>query len=169
MLKSKFMPTIVLSAICIVVALILAVVNLVTAPAIAKALENKTNEALLEVLPDGERFNKIDIAGLPSEITSAYKAETGGYVFQMTVTGYKAELIIICGINADGKIAGTKYLSSNETLGAEDKLESMYIGKDLNDYTSVDMISGATMTSNGYRIAIGAALEAYEVLKGGAK
>ncbi len=169
MFKSKFMPTVVLSAICIVVALILAAVNLVTAPAIAEALEKKTTDALLEVLPNGVSFEKIDTAGLPSEVTAAYKAESGGYVFQMTVTGYKSGLIIMCGLDENGKISGAKYLSSSETLGAENQLGDMYIGKDKSDYSSVDTISGATMTSNGYKNAVRAALEAYEILTGGKK
>ncbi len=169
MFKNKFMPTVVLSAICIVVALILAAVNLITAPAITEALEKKTNEALLEVLPDGVSFEKTDTIGLPSEVTAAYRAESGGYVFQLTVTGYKSGLIIMFGIDENGKIAGAKYLSSSETLGAENKLGEMYIGSDSSDYASVDVISGATMTSNGYKNAVRAALEAYEILKGGEK
>ena len=38
---------------------------------------------------------------------------------------------------------------------------------DISDYSSVEVISGATMTSNGYKSAIGAALESFKILTGG--
>jgi len=167
MKKNNLMPTIVLSAICICVVAILALVNIFTAPVIKENQEKKTNEALLEVMPDGISFEKVeDISKLPDCVTGAHKSVNGGYVFTMNVSGYKTGLIVVCGVNSEGTVTGAKYIQSNETLGAENGLGDKYIGKTLSDYTSVEIISGATMTSKGYQNAIGAALESFKILTG---
>ena len=168
MLKNKLMPTVVLSAICICVVAVLAVVNIFTSPVIQANQDEKAQEALLEVMPEGVSFESVaDLSELPTEVTAAYKSASGGYVFQVTVTGYKSGLIIMCGIDADGNITGAKYIQSSETLGAENELGAKYVGKNMTDYESVDTISGATLTCKGYKQAIGAALKSYEILKGG--
>ena len=168
MSKSKLMPTVVLSVICIIVVALLAVINLFTAPQIKENQEKKLQDALLEVMPDGVSFEEVsDTAALPESVTAAYKSANGGYVFQAKVKGYKTGLVIVCGVNADGKVTGAKYIKSNETLGAESILGEKYIGADISDYSSVEVISGATMTSNGYKTAVSAALESFKILTGG--
>ena len=170
MRNNKLMPTIVLSVICICVVAILALVNVFTAPVIEKNLEEKTQAALLEVMPNGGTFEELsDIAGLPAEVTAAYSSSNGGYVFQMSVKGYKTGLVIMCGVDADGNITGAKYIKSSETLGAENELGAKYVGKNAGDYENVDTISRATLTCKGYKQAIGAALNAFDILKGGEK
>ena len=170
MLKSKLMPTVVLSAICLYAVAILAVVNIFTAPAIKKNQEEKTRQALLEVMPDGGSFEKIDdISGLPEEIVEAYASQNGGYVFKMEVKGYKTGLVVICGVDQNGNITGTKHIESSETLGAESKIAGSFVGKNILNYSSVDTITGATLTCNGYKQAIGAALQAHEIMTGGGK
>ena len=106
MLKSKLMPTIMLSAICIITVALLALVNLVTEPQIEKNQYQKLQDALCEVMPDGGEFSEAELSGLPGEVTSAYKASNGGYVFQVSSKGLKAGLVVICGIDKDGKITG---------------------------------------------------------------
>ena len=51
MLKSKLMPTVVLSAICVCVVAILAVVNVFTSPAIQANQDAKAQKALLSTPP----------------------------------------------------------------------------------------------------------------------
>ncbi len=167
MLKNKIMPTVVLSAICIVTVAILALVNVFTAPAIKSNQEAKANAALLEVMPNGDRFEEIKVNGLPECITKAHKSLNGGYVFQTDVKGYNSGLIIICGVNSNGIITGAKVIESNETMGAENELGDKYVGKDISNY--VDVVSGSTakLTVNAYKEAIKAALDAYEILAGG--
>ena len=168
MLKSKLMPTIVLSLICVFAVGILAFVNDFTEPVIKKNQEEKVQQSLLEVMPNGERFEELsNLSGLPKEITAVYRSKNGGHVFQMEVKGYKTGLIIMCGVDANGYVTGAKYIKSNETLGAEDKLAGKFNGKNIYDYNSVDTITGATLTCSGYKQAIGAALKAHEILKGG--
>ena len=59
--KFDLKPTLVLSAICVVMVALLAVVNMITAPIIAAQQNAAANEALLVVLPDGKNFEEINL------------------------------------------------------------------------------------------------------------
>ncbi len=162
-------PTLVLSCICMAVALILSAINMVTAPIIEANRNASANEALLVVLPEGENFEEIDLsaAELPAIVTKAYKETNGkGFVFQMTSTGYQPGLVIMCGVDAEGKITGVTHLETKETYGKEAELNGVYIGQSLADF-SAHIISGATKSSTGYSDAISAALQAHVLLSGG--
>ncbi len=173
MLKEKLMPTIVLGAICLVVALLLSVVNMFTGPVIEAAQNAAANEALLEVLPDGKNFEEIEIDDkYPKVINMGYKAD-GGFVFRASVTGKSSGLVIMCGISADGKIVGTKVIAEQETdsydanvfpfvEGLNGKYKDMS-GADFEPY----LVSGATLTSRTYGEAVKAALDAYIIANGG--
>ena len=162
-------PTLVLSAICLVVALILAGVNQITSPIIEEAKIAAENEALAEVLPGAKNFKPLTLNdSYPSVVKKGYSAD-GGYVFTMQVVGYKDGLEIICGVTADGKIAGVKDLQSNETYGYEDELNNVYIG-DSRDNLELIIATGASKnskTSKAYYDAIKAALDAAIVAGGG--
>ncbi len=172
MRKEKLMPSIVLGVICIVVAGLLALVNTVTGPIIDKMNSDKANAALLEVYPGGSGFEEIDIskyAGkLPESITAAYSEGSGGYVIQSTVTGYKPGMVIMCGIDKDGKIVGADYILSNETLSAEVGLGDRFVGKG-EDEMSPDIVAGSTakLTTGAYYQAILDAFGAFTVFNGG--
>ena len=165
----KAKPTIVLSAICMVVALILSVVNMVTTPIIEARRQASANEALLVVMPEGTGFEELDIStlGLPASVTNAYKETSGkGYVFRVTSNGYKPGMVVMCGIDAEGKVVGSKCLETQDTFGKEPQLDNSYNGQSIADFTP-NMLSGATMTSGGYRDAINAALQAFVLASGG--
>ena len=168
MSKSKLMPTVVLSAICITVVALLALINIFTAPVIKTNQEAKLQASLKEVMPEASSFKRVeDTSKLPETVTDVFASNNGGYVFQMEVTGYSTGLIIVCGIDAEGRITGATYTKSSETLGAENELGEKYVGKTAADYTTVDVISGATRTSEGYRKAITDALISFDILTGG--
>lgn len=168
MAKNKLLPTIVLSAICIVVALILSVANIFTAPKIEENQRQKVISALKEVYPQSESFTEVDISslGLPAEITEVYSATDGGYVFKTSVRGYSTGLIIMCGIDADGKITGTKYIESKETNGAEEKLNGAYNGLS-SDSKMPEFIKGSTKTSQAYRSAVELSFKSFDILTQG--
>lgn len=167
--KFDLKPTLVLSVICVVMVALLAVVNMITAPIIAAKQNAAANEALLEVLPDGKNFEEIDLGTytLPASIQKAWKAD-GGYVIQSMVKGYKDGLIIMCGIDSEGKIAGAKYIQSNETLGAENGLGDRFVGHSV-DTMTIDIVAGptATQTTHAYYKAIEDSLNAAIILGGG--
>ena len=167
--KEKVMPTVVLSCICAIVALLLSAINMVTGPVIEAQRNAAANEALLVVMPEGKDFEELDVAalGLPENITNAYKETSGkGYVFRVTATGYKPGLTVMCGIDAEGKVVGSKCLETQDTFGKEPQIDNSYNGQSLADFTPT-MISGATMTSNGYRDAINIALQSFTLASGG--
>ena len=157
------MPTIVLTCICVIVALLLAVVNTITAPKIEQLQYEKEQAALAKVYPNGNNFVDISTEGLPDIVMKGYTEDGGGYVFQMTVTGYKSGLIIMCGIDTDGNVTGADFIKSSETLSAEVGLGQSYIGQNSDSFEPI-LVSGATKTTNAYANAIKAALEAYEIL-----
>lgn len=165
MIKEKFTPTIVLLCICLAVALLLAAVNLVTLPIIEKAQEQKLQDSLKKVMPLGEDFIEISKDGLDTSVTKAFKEKNGGYVFQVEVTGYKPGLVIVCGIDSDGKITGADYIASSETLSAEVGLGEKFVGHTSNTI-SPEIIAGPTakLTTNAYYRAIETALESYAAL-----
>lgn len=168
MRKTKILPTVVLSSICAVVALLLALSNMITAPEIEKAQKKKEAKALQEVYPAGESFDAlvVDGLGLPTSITAAYAADNGGYVFKSEVKGYKSGLIIMVGVDAEGRITDTKCVESNETNGAENKLNGAYNGKSAEEELLPVLIGGSTKTSMGYKNAVADSLAAYGILKG---
>ena len=166
----KFMPIIVLSAICVAVTLLLAVVNMFTGPIIEAAMKEKANAALLEVLPDGKNFTEIELdESYPEVVTAAYSAE-GGFVFQMSVTGKSSGLVIMCGIDESGKIVATTVISDEETPSYSAKVfpntDANYVGMDLADFEPY-LVSGATLTSRAYSEAVKAALQSYAIANGG--
>ena len=168
MSKNKLMPTVVLSAICICVVALLAVINLFTAPVIKENQEKKVQEALLEVMPNGGSFEAVsNVEGLPETVTDVFVSSNGGYVFQTKVKGFKSGMIIVCGIDKDGYITGTKCIKSQETNGAENILPGKYVGKTLADYESVEIIANSTKTSEGYKSAVADAFAAFNILTGG--
>ncbi len=166
-------PLIVLTAICLVVAALLAGINMVAAPIIEKAANDKAYAALKVVLPDGSNFEEISLTeDYPSVITKAYKAD-GGYVFEANVTGNHSGLVIMCGLDADGKIVGVKTIAQEETPSFWSKVSALvdgtsttYAGKSSADIEA-QIVTGATNSSNGIYKAVTAALDAYTVANGG--
>lgn len=167
-MKKSFKGVLALTCICAVMALLMALTNYITAPIIAGQKDAAANEALLVVMPDGKGFEPIDLAAseLPSSIVEAYKEANGGYVFTVVTSGYGADLTVMCGVLADGSISGAVCLSSNETLGYEKTYGETMVGMTLETVDGVDLISGATKTTEGYRNAIKDALLAASKLGG---
>ena len=168
-MKRSVKSTLVLVVICAVTAILLALTNAITAPTIQANQDKAANEALLQVMPNGQGFEKLDLSAytLPATVTDAYKEAGGGYVFQLKTTGYGSDFIIMCGVNADGTISGTVCLSSTETLGHEKTFGANFTGKDAAGVDAVDTISGATKTTQAYKNAMKDALNAAIILGGG--
>lgn len=164
-------PVLVLVCICLVVTALLAYINSVTSPIIAKAEQEKTEQAMSEVLADADGFEKLEIENLPDRVTEVYSASNGsGYVFMLTTKGYGGDMKLICGMKADGTIEQCKTLSHAETSGlgsktAEDPYRNQYCGKNADTLSEVDAITGATISSTAYKNAIEDAFKAYDMVK----
>ncbi len=158
-----------LFSICAAVALMLAFTNSITAPIIAEKEAEAVREALREVLPSANDFEKLDTASydLSESITEAYRADNGGYVFKLKTTGYASGFVIMCGVDAEGKVSGALCISSGETLGYEKTFGGNFVGKNVDEAEKIDTVSGATKTTRAYKEAVKTALKAAEILKGG--
>ena len=172
-MKKIIKSILVLVCICAVVSTLLACVNFITAPIIKEAENNKSNAALLEVLPEGKSFELVDLSKytLPETVKEAYDAKEAGYVFKLETTGYSTGLVFMCGVSADGKVVGTKIISSSETpaIGgaALDTVAPNTVGKTLEDIDGVDTVAGATYSTAAFKSAIKDALNAAVILGGG--
>ena len=168
-MKKAIKSTVVLVAICAVMAILLALTNALTAPIIAENQNAAANQALLQVMPNGEGFESVefDAEKLPKTIKEVFKEKNGGYVFNMETTGYGAGLLIMCGVNADGTVSGVVCLGSSETLGHEKTFGANFAGKDAAGVDAVDTISGATKTTEAFKGAVKDALNAAIILGGG--
>ena len=164
-------PVLVLVCICLVVTALLAYINSVTSPIIAKAEQEKTEQAMSEVLAEADGFEKLEIENLPDRVTEVYTATNGaGYVFMLTTKGYGGDMKLICGMDANGVIEQCKTLSHAETSGlgsktAEDPYRNQYCKKSADTLCEVDAITGATISSNAYKNAIEDAFKAYDMVK----
>ena len=134
-----------------------------------------------------DKFTKtteIDISGLdmPSQVEKVYKTESGNYVFELKAAGFgingdtwynpSGEYIKIkLSATADGKVINCVTVSQKETDGVgspcgDKKFYSQFNGKTEADYKEIDAISGATITTNGYKTAVSKVFEAIKILKG---
>lgn len=168
-MKNHIKSIISLTVICAVVAIALAATNFVTAPIIEKNAGAAANEALLVVMPDGGDFTAADLTQytLPTTVVEAYIASNGGSVVKLSTTGYGPDMIIMCGVDADGNVTGTVCLSSNETLGAEKTYGDTLKGATIDTIDGIATVSGATMTTGAYRDTVKDAINTATILGGG--
>lgn len=173
MKQSKVYPSLVLGCICLTVALLLSVINMFTAPVIAERENALANAALSEVLPGGTDFKNITADhDLPESIIEAYSAN-GGFVFRVSGAGRNGAIVLMVGVDTEGKVTGTKVISESESKGYKESVynrvegvDGEYTGQTLETFAPV-LQAGSTMTSNGFAEAIKAALQGYAIVNGG--
>ena len=172
--KNTVKPILVLTLICLAVALLLAVVNYVASPVIAEATEEAERKARGEALPGATDFAEVDLAAypdLPATVISCYRDSDGnGYVFLVKTPGYGGKsnpITMLVGIKPDGKIAGIKITDvSGETAGIGDKVKKNdftknFTGIDHTEVESVPNVSGATYSSTGVKQGVRDAFTVY--------
>ena len=170
MMKNNIKNLAVFISICTVVTLLLAATNFITAPVIEKNSAASANKALLEVMPEGMGFEVMDISAytLPATVKEVHKENSGkGYVIKLETAGYGTDMVIMCGVSDDGIVTGAVCLSSNETLGKEKTYGENFKSKDSSGVDDVEIISGATKTTEAYKNAIKDALNTAVILGGG--
>ncbi len=154
-----------LAAFASVACVLLAVVSLLTAPAIAAAKEAEVNAGLTVVFSRASAFEKAP--GFTPDTATAVKAENlylakkdgsvVGAVIQASGPTYDKATILL-GLDLTRTITGIKFLSISDTPGfgqraTEPAFYTQFAGKSANDNfvvgSDVDVISGATITSKG--------------------
>ena len=124
--------------------------------------------------------------GLPSQLVSAKLTATSNYILEIKAAGYgivggdeyhpaSGEYILIrISMTSEGKIIDCLTLSEAETKGigsacADEKFYGQFDGKTEETYNEIDAISGATMTTDGYKKAILRAFESVKIFVEGNK
>lgn len=129
----------------------------------------------------------IDISayeGLEKTVVSAKITSSGNYILETKGAGYGIKggneyhpasdeyIVVRVSMTPDGKIIDCLTVSQAETknLGdacADESFYGQFAGKTEENYRDIDAISGATMTTDGYKQAIERAFDAVKTLKGG--
>lgn len=166
---------------------VLAFSNGLTAPIIAERAKEQSFGAYAELFSEADDFVAIEDSKL-AEITEentfvreVFEARNGGeligYVFKTNSSGYGGNIVTVSAFQNDGTILGIKVLENSETPGLGTKIvddpsyASSYVGKSLaNDLVlvaspsaenEVQLLSGATISSNGVLAGVNGARKAY--------
>ncbi|MDD6296536.1 MAG: RnfABCDGE type electron transport complex subunit G [Firmicutes bacterium] len=163
-----------LFVICAVVAILLALVNQVTAPRIETINAEKATKALTAVLSDADQATKLDDFQDDTGMVRAVYASPSGYAIEVTPAGFGGTIDMMVGVSKDGKVLGVSIISHSETpnLGAVaassnskgQAFREQFIGLSgalavSKDGGSVDAITSATITSRAVTSGVNAALE----------
>ena len=151
--KSNLAPVIVLSVICLSVALILGLVNMITSPEIERRNAAAVKESLSIVMEDGEFNSKPDElrADAPETVKAVYTEKNGkGYVVVLSTNkGYTGkEIGITVAISTEGKIIKSVITKNEESIVPADLKPMGTYGNAYTDATAdtvADVVTGATV------------------------
>lgn len=181
MKKAILVPTIALFVICLVSTALLALANNVTAPIIDKLAIQTEIESRNEVLETAEIFEEKSDNGIDYVVGLDKDGNEIGMVFTSTAKSYGGEIIVMTGVDMEGKITGIKLLQINDTpglgmnaqkpefrdkfLGMSDKITIVKNSANAAN-NEIDALSGATISSNAVADAVNEALANFEKITG---
>jgi Na+-translocating ferredoxin:NAD+ oxidoreductase subunit G len=163
----------------------------ITKEPIARQAIVEKNEAMKEILPNTDNFEKMDVkiteGSIIKEVDKGLKgSEITGYAIKVAPKGFGGLIDMMVGISGDGKIVGIKILSHSETpgLGANapnPKFSGQFKNKAstpalevvksaASKNNQIEAITGATITSKAVTNGVNEAAKFYtSQLKGGQK
>ena len=177
-----------LTAIALVVAAMLGLVNGVTHERIEEFNFAATRAALEKVTPAGSDYQKLDLsqeakdaaAAQGGTLTEMYAVSTGGYACKVVASGSQGNIEMIVGVDADGAITGISVVENAETKGIGSKVMDnqpnaagvpvldQFIGMtgagELEVGKNITAITGATVSTRGITAGANAALAAVAAL-----
>ncbi|MBW9212145.1 MULTISPECIES: FMN-binding protein [Terrabacteria group] len=170
---SSVYKTVLLAVLCAICGFVLSLINALTAPKIAENAIASV-KSTLEKIWSGATFSDVSSQYLAKDktglITGVYEAKDKGLAFTLKVKGYNADgFTFIVGFNNDGTVAGYSAIEENETKGKGSKaFDSDYVEKmkKLTSKDSVELISGATVTTAGVSDGFNAAKAVFNEAKG---
>lgn len=193
-IESKFVIRVAgtLTAICLVVAALLGLVNAITEDKIAEINFASTKAALEAVATAADGFEAVEVtdkmlsaaSANGASVTEAYEVKEGGesagYALKVVASGSQGSIEMIVGVDADQAVTGVSIVSNKETAGIGSKVMEnnplpsgtgvldQFIGMSgagsLAIGKNVDAISGATVSSTGVTKGVNAALAVAEAL-----
>lgn len=167
----------ILFAVSAVVALLLGLVNMVTADRIKAIEKDKLDAAMQAVLP-ASSYEEVQYTGSDAAIDSIYRADGKGYVVQTTVSGSQGNVTLITGIDTNGAVTGISIVKHSETsglgaiagsTGADGQTwRAQFVGKTsaavTKDGGDIDALTGATITSRAVCNGVNSSLEAVKTV-----
>lgn len=154
---------VVLSAICLIVALLLSSLDIITSTLIAEAEKQKEETAFLEVLPNATELETVELGNDVPESVKEMKKDKGGsgYAFKLlaTATYSGTPMTVIIGVGNDGKITKMSFVEYTDSpgIGSPEGFDELFRGK---DNTTADNDAGATVTTNALKAVLNDAYSA---------
>ena len=165
-------PVLVLVTICAVAGVLLGFVHQMTAPVIEAAEVRRAEETYAELVPEAATFEDVpcDVEGCTAALRAAdASGVTLGYVVVAEARGYGGAVPLAVAFDGTGTVTSVAVMPNDETPGLGSRIsESSYISQyvglsaQAQDDTTVDLISGATISSRAALNAFNRAVEAYE-------
>ena len=175
--ESTVKPVVVLSVISLVVSLLLAVVNSMTAPVIAENERAATLAAYVDVMPSVSDANTLEeVSGYTTaNVSGAVKAEDGSIAIKAEEKGFDGGILsVIMGFDTNGTVTGIWVDASTQTKGigsnvATDTFLAQFNGMDGTQNIAIgqggfDAYSGATISSKALFAAINDCVNCYNEL-----
>ena len=156
-----------------VAGLILGGVNSMTADIIEERALEESMEAIEAFFPETDGAGLVDDADVLDYdlVDEVYEVRQGdnviGYTIKTVPNGYDGAIEILTGINMDGEITGIEILSQTETPGLGDRIttddfKNQFVGQSSDSEVDVDVLSGATVSSNAVINGVNAASNVFE-------
>lgn len=155
-----------------VAALVLALVNAVTADTIAEHAAAQRQAAMVSVAPGADVFSELYSEDNTIDgITGAYNGTSFvGYCVEVSPNGFGGPISLMVGVDAGGSVTGVVILDHSETAGLGARADSpdflnQYIDKsgtitvNTGD-NAIDALTGATITSKAVTSGVNTALTA---------
>lgn len=169
-MKDKVMPSLVLTVICIIAAVLLTFAHEMTKDRIADQKAQKFNSSV-ELLFGKTESKVVQLKCGVDEIQTIAVTPDKKTVIQVCTDGYSKDGInILVGIDENGKLSGIEFVSLGETPGLGSKVRDeadfrkQFIGAEKSP-VEMDAISGATYSSKGMKHAVETALDVYNANK----
>lgn len=165
--------------VCAVAAVVLAFSNNATKGLIEEQERLESEKLLIEIFGEGNEFSKVSdelfqsIKAAQSKVIDIYEVKTNGqiqgYAVKDKSNGYKPDVVMLVGITNDGKVKGLRVVSHAETKGiGTNALTAEYMSgfneKSVEEPIEVDVVSGASRTSNALIRGVNIAREVYLML-----
>lgn len=169
MKKDNLKSIIVLFACCLIISLLLAAINLITAPIIKENSLKAQLAALEGLVPNADYEEKIGLENLPSSIEGIFVDKNGGgvaIVFSASSQYSSSPMQYAVGINMDGKIISIKKIVYMESKDFGNYPDS-FVGKEYADIDSVDAFAGVTYSSDAFKQGLKDAYAAFYTATGG--
>jgi len=132
----------------------------------------------------GTTVESVDISGyeLHSSVVKVDKTSGGNYIVEIKASGFGINgdryynpsgepIVLRASVTPAGKIIACQTISQSETDGigsacADPEFYTQFNGKDESNYKEIDAIAGATLTTNGYKTAVGRIIESVKIMEG---